>query len=85
MATTFSTVQSVLRDYVHYFVRFDKFGYILEISGGFRFHAPGVEFAAGLVLKGDQAIVSFGRNDVSSHLAFIDKDFILKSLSPVEY
>jgi hypothetical protein len=85
VATTFSTVQSVLRDYVHYFVRFDKFGYIIEMSEGFRFHAPGVEFAAGLVFKGDQAIVSFGRNDVSSHLAFINKDFILKSLLPVEY
>ena len=85
VATTFSTVQSVLRDYVHYFVRFDKFGYIVEMSEGFRFHAPGVEFAAGLVLKGDQAVVSFGRNDVSSHLAFINKDFIFKSLLPVEY
>lgn len=85
ISTTFATVQSVLRDYVHYFVRFDKFGYIIEISQGFRFHSPGVEFAAGLVFRGDQAIVSFGRKDLSSHLAFIDKDTIAKSLSPVKY
>lgn len=85
VSTSFSTVQSALRDYVHYFVRFDKYGYIIEISDGFRFHAPGVEFAAGLVFKGDQAVISFGRKDVSSHLAFINKDFILKSLSVVKY
>lgn len=85
VATTFSTVQSQLRDYVHYFVRFDKYGYIQEMSKGFRFYKPGVEFAAGLVFKGDQAIISFGRNDISSHLAFINKKTILKSLSPIQY
>lgn len=85
VSTTFSTVQSNLRDYVHYFVRFDKFGFILELSPGFRFHSPGVEFAAGLVFKGDQAVVSFGRRDLSSHLAFLPKEDVLKSLVPVKY
>ena len=85
VSTTFSTVQSVLRDYVHYFVQFDKHGYILQLSDGFRFHAPGVEFAAGLVIKGNEAIVSFGRNDVSSHIARIPLDTVLKSLNPIEY
>jgi hypothetical protein len=84
-STTFATVQSHLRDYVHYFVQFDKFGYINAVSPGFRFHRPGVEFAAGLVFKGNQAVISFGRNDVSSHLAFIDKSILVKSLKPVEY
>jgi hypothetical protein len=55
------------------------------MSSGFRFHQAGVEFAAGLAFKGDQAIVSFGRNDVSSHLAFIDTDTIRKSLQVVVY
>ena len=85
VSTTFATVQSNLRDYVHYFVLFDRSGFIQEITPGFRFHAPGVEFAAGLALKGDHAVVSFGRNDVSSHLAFIDVEYIFKSLQPVEY
>jgi hypothetical protein len=85
VSTTFATVQSQLRDYVHYFVQFDKFGYIQALSPGFRFHKPGVEFAAGLVFKGDEAVISFGRNDVSSHLAFINKSVILESLVPVTY
>lgn len=85
MSSNFSTVQSSLRDYVHYFVRFDKFGYILEIGPGFRFYKPGVEFAAGLVAKGDDFVVSFGRNDVSSHLAFLSKSYVLESLTPVKY
>jgi hypothetical protein len=85
ISTTFATVQSQLRDYVHYFVRFDKHGYAMQISPGFRFHQAGVEYAAGLVFKGPQAIVSFGRNDVSSHLAFIDKDQVLKSLKTITY
>ena len=85
VSTTFSTVQSVLRDYIHYFVRFDKYGYILEMSPGFRFYRPGVEFAAGLVFKGDQVVVSFGRNDVSAHLAFLPKEQVLKSLVTVKY
>ena len=85
ISTTFASVQSNLRDYVHYFVLFDKFGYIQEVSQGFRFHQPGVEFAAGLAFYKDKAVVSFGRRDVSSHLAFIDKDYIVKSLQPVEY
>jgi hypothetical protein len=85
MGNTFSTVQAQLRDYVHYFVHFARDGYIKAVSPGFRFHQPGVEFAAGLVLKGNQAIISFGRGDVSSHLAFLDMDIILQSLKPVEY
>jgi hypothetical protein len=85
MGNTFATVQAQVRDYVHHFVRFDRQGYIKAITPGFRFHQPGVEFAAGLAFKGDQAIISFGRGDVSSHLAFIDTDIIRKSLKPVEY
>jgi hypothetical protein len=85
VGSTFASVQSELRDYVHYFVRFDKHGYILSLSPGFRFHQAGVEFAAGLVFKGDQTIISFGRNDVSAHLAFIDTDIIRKSLQVVVY
>jgi len=85
LSTTFSTVQSSLRDYVHYFVRFDKHGYVLEVGPGFRFYKPGVEFAAGLVAKGNDFVVSFGRNDVSSHLAFLPQSDVLESLVPVKY
>jgi len=85
VSTTFATVQSTLRDYIHHFVRFDKYGYIIEMSEGFRFHSPGVEFCAGMIFKGNQAILSFGKNDVSSHLAFLDKSTIAGLLSPVSY
>lgn len=85
VGTTFGTRRIQRRNYVHYFVRFDKQGYITELSDGFQFYKPGVEFAAGLVFRGKDALISFGRNDVSSHIASLPIDTVLKSLKPVEY
>lgn len=85
VGTTFGTKRIQRRNYIHYFVRFDKFGYITELSDGFQFYKPGVEFAAGLALRGKDALISFGRNDVSSHIAVLPIDTVLKSFNPVEY
>lgn len=81
----FGIYDVALRDYVHYFVRYDSDGYIKSMSEGFRFHSPGVEFAAGLVSQRKDLLISFGKNDVSSHVARISLDTVLKSLSPIEY
>jgi predicted GH43/DUF377 family glycosyl hydrolase len=55
------------------------------MSRGFQFYEKGVEFAGGLVVKDKNVIVSFGRNDVSSHLAVMPLDVVIKSLQPVNY
>ena len=83
--TTFGTTTIHLRTYVHYFVQFDKEGMIRAMSRGFIFYKDGVEFAAGLAVKGKNALVSFGREDVSSHIAELPMETILKSLQPVQY
>lgn len=85
VGTTFGSKRIQIRNYVHYFVRFDKHGYIDAVSDGFQFYKPGVEFGAGMVIRGKDILVSFGRNDVSSHIAVLPLDTVLKSLIPVEY
>jgi hypothetical protein len=69
-----------LRFYVHYFANYDERGKIIGISKGFIFEQMGVEFAAGLCEQGDNFLVSYGSKDVSSHIASIPKETVLKSL-----
>jgi hypothetical protein len=83
--STFGSYVANNHNYVHVFARHDSEGFITEISKPFQFYKPGIEFASGLVEKGDDFVVSFGREDVSSHLAFLPKDVVLKSLQPVKY
>lgn len=81
----FGTVDGQVRDYVHYFVRYDNQGKIIALTKGFRFYKPGIEFAAGLVEHKDDFYVSYGSGDVSSHIAVIPKAVVLQSLTAVEY
>jgi hypothetical protein len=82
---TFGTSQHYLRNYVHYFVGFDSEGMIRSVSKGFIFYKEGVEFAAGMVKKDNNLLISFGREDVSSHIATMPLDTVLKSLQAVKY
>jgi len=82
---SFGTVNAFLRNYVHYFTQYDSQGMIMAMSKGFQFYEKGVEFAGGLVVKGKDVIVSFGRNDVSSHLAVLPLEVVMKALKPVVY
>jgi hypothetical protein len=50
------------------------------VSQGFQFYKPGVEFAAGIVADKKDFIISFGREDVSSHLAVIPQKIVLDGL-----
>lgn len=79
----FGMVRSSIRDYAHYFARYDYEGNLIELSDGFKFHKPGVEFAAGIVIQNKNFVISFGREDVSSHLAIIPMQIVLKSLKSV--
>jgi hypothetical protein len=76
-------VKSALRNYTHIFVRYDHYGKVLEVTDEFVFEGPGVEFAAGLVEKDEQFVISYGREDVSSSLAIIDKNEVFSRLQPV--
>ena len=53
------------------------------MSEEFVFDHPGIEFAAGLVEKDGNFIVSYGNEDVSACLATISKDRALALLQPV--
>lgn len=82
--TTFGMLESVIKNYDHYFVQFDKNGWATHISKPFKFIADGIEFAAGIVEKGDDYVISFGREDVSCHLGIIKKKTVHKMLEPVD-
>lgn len=73
-----------LRFYVHYFAQYDQKGMIQKISKGFIFEQMGVEFAAGLCEQGSNFLVSYGSKDVSSHIATLPKDIVMKSLHPIK-
>jgi hypothetical protein len=82
--TTFGMLEYVHKTYSHYCVRFDEDGWITEISDPFCFISPGIEFANGLVERGDDYVISFGKDDVSSHLAIISKKRVSQLMKPVD-
>lgn len=84
VAPRFGNVQGLQKFYGHYFVRFDRFGSLIEMSKPFCFLHKGVEYAAGIVDFGDTFAVSYGHEDVSSHVALIPKSFALSVLEPVD-
>jgi hypothetical protein len=80
---SFGSIKATLRNYVHFFTRYDQYGKVIGISQGFQFYKPGVEFAAGIVADKKDFIISFGREDVSSHLAVIPQKIVLDGLRGV--
>lgn len=80
----FGMVDGLDKNYSHYFVRFDRFGSVIEMTPGFQFISAGIEFAAGMIEYHDKLVVSFGKEDVSSHLSIIDKSLVEKMMRPVE-
>ena len=84
-AGSFGNINTTSRDYVQYFVRFNNDGYIISMSEGFKFHSPGIEVACGLVVQKNDFLMSFGKNDVSSHVARLPMEAVLKSLKAVDY
>jgi hypothetical protein len=83
-STTFAYVEAYNRNYVHYFARYDKYGTLLTLSQGFQFIDRGVEFAAGLVQKDKNFLVSFGRGDVNANIAILTKKSVMAMLRPVD-
>jgi len=73
------------RFYVHHFAQYDKKGKIIALSRGFIFENRGTEFAAGLTIQGDNFLISYGSKDVSSHIAILSQELVLKSLLPIKH
>jgi hypothetical protein len=71
------------KDYTHLFARYDERGTLVELSEEFKFISSGIEFAAGMVEMGDDLVITFGKEDVSSHYARINKKLVLSMLKPI--
>jgi hypothetical protein len=81
---TFSKQDGLQKFYTHQFAKFNYNGELTHISPEFQFEHNGIEFAAGIVEKGDDFIVSYGKDDLSSHLAIISKNTVLSSLKELK-
>jgi hypothetical protein len=77
----FGTVFVNLRHYTHCFVRYSNDGTLIQISPQFYFKEFGIEFAAGLVVKNEDVVVSFGYRDVASYLGKIKLSKVMELLS----
>jgi hypothetical protein len=82
-ARAFGMRDGLSKDYTHLFARYDERGTLIELSDEFKFISSGIEFAAGMVEMGDDLIITFGKEDVSSHYARINKKLALSMLKPV--
>lgn len=82
--TTFGMMDNVQKTYDHFLVRFDEDGWIVELSEPFNFDFNGIEFANGFIERGDEYVISFGKQDVSSHLAVAPQKKLLKTMKRVK-
>ena len=78
---TFGTMRVSTRNYVHLFVRYNKLGEIIGMSHDFHFKAPGIEFAAGLVVVEDMVYVSFGVKDLVSYFGKIELNKVMEIIN----
>lgn len=69
--------------YTHRFVRYSESGTPVEMSEPWTFESGGVEKCAGLVHWGDDFVMTYGRNDVSSVMGRISQRKVLKLLKKV--
>jgi hypothetical protein len=79
----FGTEYAKTRRYTHAFARYSEDGTLIGLSRQFVFENFKIEFAAGLVVKGDDVIVSYGKQDVASYLGKIKLDKVLKLIEEV--
>jgi hypothetical protein len=79
----FGMRDGLYKNYTHVFVRYDERGRLIAMGDEFQFIGPGIEFAAGLVEMGDDLVVSFGKEDVSSHIAVIPRSMVMSNLKSI--
>jgi predicted GH43/DUF377 family glycosyl hydrolase len=79
----FGMVTRTERKYFHRFAKYTEDGTLTHLSDRFKFSDADIEFAAGLVLSGEDVIVSYGYKDVASYLGKIKLDVVIKMLKEV--
>lgn len=84
MPNNFGIIEGKDKNYAHFFVRFDRFGAMIQISEPFQFVSRGIEFAAGITQLGNNFVISFGKEDVSSHLSIVPCDTVFDMLRDVD-
>ncbi len=72
------------RAYFHRLARYSYEGDIIGLSDEFVFRSLGVEFAAGLVVKDANLVISWGERDERSYFATIGLEAALNLIKPVE-
>ena len=79
----FVTKDVSIRTYVHRFATYDSSGKLSGLSPRFKLSDARIEFAAGLVVVGEDVIVSYGYKDVASYLGKINLNVVLESIEEV--
>ena len=82
--STFGVMHHVHKFYTHVVIRFDENGRAIEMTDHFKFDGDGIEFAAGFIAHGDDYVISYGRDDITSHLAVIPQKKICKLLKSID-
>lgn len=72
-----------IRTYVHRFATYDQNGKLLGLGPRFKLSDARIEFAAGMVIAGDDVIVSYGYKDVASYLGKIKLQVVLDGIEEV--
>ena len=75
-SATFSMENVQRRKYVHYLVKFDRYGSITAVSKPFYFTRPGVEFCAGIARVDDGFILSYGHEDRESRITHVTHEIV---------
>jgi hypothetical protein len=71
------------RQYTHAFARYSDDGTLIGLSRQFVFENFKIEFGAGLVVSGEDVIVSYGKQDVASYLGKIGVQDVLELIEEV--
>ncbi len=71
------------RCYLHRFMLLDDEFRMTHLSRPFTFLAPGIEFCAGIALRGDDLVASFGVEDREAHLVRTSLADVLALLEPI--
>jgi hypothetical protein len=82
-ARRFGFVVRYKRRYLHRFAKYSQNGTLIGLSNLFTFDNANVEFAAGLVVSGEDVIISYGYKDVASYLGKIKLDTVLENINDI--
>jgi hypothetical protein len=79
----FVTKDVSIRTYVHRFATYDKTGKLVGLGPRFKLSDARIEFAAGMVLAGEDVIVSYGYKAVASYLGRLSLQKVLDGIEDV--